>query len=39
MDDFDVWKTKCSELRFGIQGEIYPDLEAWEKAIQVYDRN
>lgn len=32
----DYWKTECSKLRFGIKGDILPNLDAWEKAIQVY---
>lgn len=35
----DTWQIRCSTLRFGLSGEILPDLAAWEKAIQVYDRN
>ncbi len=39
MNHNEFWKDECSKLRYGTDGEIKPDLEAWEKAIQVYDQS
>lgn len=37
MDNF--WQRECSKLRFGLSGEISPNLNAWADAIFVHGKN